>query len=705
MRPLQRFFQARSIAVVGGAWAENAIKQLLKSNYKGDIWPVHPQRSDTQGLKTFKQLSDLPAVPDATFLGVNRLQTIEMVKQLSAIGAGGAICFASGFKEAQQQLEADQQTDLQAELLEAAGDMPILGPNCYGFLNYLDNVTLWPDQHGGRALGDQQQGVAIIAQSSNIAINLTMQRRGLAISHVLTVGNQAMIGVSQLMEEMVLDDRVRAIGLYLEGVDDLARFVAAAKLARAANKPIVAIKIGKSEKSRLACLTHTASLTGASSASSAMLKRLGIVEVDGLDVFLETLKLLHHFGADLGPVKGDKIVSVSCSGGEASLMADLAEGSKINYADFSTTQKQQLESILGSKVGLANPLDYHTYIWGDVAMMTDCFSVVASGEFDLSVFVLDTPREDVCATQGHECAIESIIAAKKQTKAPIVVLASMPENLNETVSQRFIDAGVVPLHGMPTGLAAISACIKLGRYLNDSGDLWISRNVNKNNALNSLSHQESSPRETRVLDEVAAKQVLASFGLNVPKGQVFGSAKDVTDASSQLSYPVVIKALGFAHKTEANAVRINITSADQLTRAVDELPSAVNGYLVEQMVLDKCVELLIGITVDETGVVLLTLGAGGVLTEILSDTVSLALPVTDRQIWYALNSLQCSPLLGEYRGAEPANMDAIVDSVQAVCAYAHANIDSLVELDINPLIVGSERSVAADALIIVRGDV
>ena len=171
---LLRLFQPKSIVVYGGSWAENVIQQCQKMGFSGDIWPIHPHRKSISGLVCFAAISELPEVPDAAFLGINRDAVIEVTRQLAEIGCGGAVCFASGFAETGD-------IDLQQQLVAAAGDMPLLGPNCYGFINYLDGALLWPDQHGGRRC---DAGVALISQSSNIAINLGMQARGLPIGFV-----------------------------------------------------------------------------------------------------------------------------------------------------------------------------------------------------------------------------------------------------------------------------------------------------------------------------------------------------------------------------------------------------------------------------------------------------------------------------------------------------------------------------------------
>ena len=199
---LERLLRPRSIAAIGGLQASRVIEQCQLMGYTGEIWPVHPSKSEVQGLPAFKSVADLPGSPDAAFIGVNRHLTIEVVKALRARDCGGGVCFAAGFRESDQ-----TGNELQAELIEAAGDMPVLGPNCYGYINYADGALLWPDQQGGKRLDPGKTGVAIIAQSSNIAINFTMQKRGLPLAYIFTVGNQALVGISELALNLLEDPR------------------------------------------------------------------------------------------------------------------------------------------------------------------------------------------------------------------------------------------------------------------------------------------------------------------------------------------------------------------------------------------------------------------------------------------------------------------------------------------------------------------
>ncbi len=216
-RDLSRVLRPRSIAVIGGgAWCAQIIRQSRRMGFAGRIDVVHPRGAIIEGVQAVAQIAALAGPPDAVFIGVNRFATVEVVATLARMGAGGAVCFASGFSEAAR--EDGSSADLQAALVAAAGDMPVLGPNCYGFINALDGALLWPDQHGCVAV---DRGVAILTQSSNIAINLSMQRRGLPMAYVVACGNMAQTSQAQIAAELLDDPRVTAIGLHIEGFGDL----------------------------------------------------------------------------------------------------------------------------------------------------------------------------------------------------------------------------------------------------------------------------------------------------------------------------------------------------------------------------------------------------------------------------------------------------------------------------------------------------
>ncbi len=671
-RDLTRLIRPKSIAVIGGGvWCASVIEQCRRMGFDGPIWPVHPKRSEMAGLATFDTIGDLPGAPDAAFVGVNRTTTIDTVQALSAMDAGGAVCFASGFREAQAEMgDGDA---LQDRLLAAAGDMPIIGPNCYGFINYLDGALLWPDQHGGTRC---QRGVALITQSSNIAINLTMQARGLPLAYVTTAGNQAQTGLAEIGQALLEDPRVTALGLHIEGIGDLRAFEALADRARDLGKPIVALKAGKSAQARAAAVSHTASLAGSDAGAGALLRRLGIAQVESLPKLLETLKLLHL----AGPLPSDRIISMSCSGGEASLMADAAVGRGVTFPPLDAVQHSALRAALGPMVALANPLDYHTFIWDDVPAMTQAFAAALSGDVSLGCLVVDFPRTDRCSDAAWDCTITAGAAAHKATGTPLAFVATLPENLSESTAKRIADAGLIPLSGIEEAMCAIEAAAALGRYRAADAPVLV----------------PGADCSAEILSEAASKAALAAHGLVVPQSQR-AEAADLSVAAEEMPLPLVLKGEGFAHKTEAGAVALNLASPGAVMDAAERMNAP--AYLLEEMITGAVAELLIGVVRDPAHGFVLTIAAGGVLTEILMDSVSLILPASTQDITQALGRLRIAPMLAGYRGQPGADTASIVAAIMAVQDYAIENAAHLQEVEINPLICTTARAVAADALI------
>jgi len=670
-----RLLRPKSLAVFGGNWAEKVVEQCRRLGFDGPVWPVHPTRDEVAGVKAFRTVHDLPGAPDASFIGVNRELTIGVVEALSAMGAGGAVCFASGF------LESDDAggAALQEKLVAAAGDMPIFGPNCYGFLNYLDSAAIWPDEHGGVRVG---KGVAILTQSSNIAINMTMQKRGLPVAYVVTAGNQAQSKLADIAAEIAADPRVTAIGLHIEGIGEIAAFEAFAATAKALGKPVVALKAGISEQAQAQTLSHTASLAGNEAGAFAFLDRLGIATVKSITVFLETLKLLHVHG----PLPGSRLASISCSGGEASLMADLALGKAVSYPPLNAKQRERLGKALGPMVTLANPLDYHTFVWGKLPGMTEAFTAMIDAPLDLAMFVLDWPRPDRCAAKGWDVAIAAIRAAAEATGTKTAVVASMPENMPEAFALELAARGIAPMCGMEEALLAAEAAARAGAGL-------------KIPMPAPAIAAPALPAGAILLGEAEAKQALAAHGLAVPRGIVCAGERDLVEAGRTLGYPVALKGLGIAHKSEAGAVVIGIAGKEQLLAAAAGMSGVADNFLVERMVTGGLCELIVGVTLDPAHGLVLTVGAGGVLTELLADSASVILPTTAPEIEALIGRLKVAKLLAGYRGKPPGNIAAVVASVLAVAAYAQAQAGRLIELDVNPLIVTADGAVAADALV------
>lgn len=687
---LERLLRPKSIAVFGGSQAAAVVKQCLKMGFAGDIWPVHPTKDEVEGIRAYRSVAELPGAPDAAFVGVNRFLTIEVIAQLAARGAGGAICFASGFLEAGND-DADGER-LQAELVAAAGAMPVIGPNCYGLINYADGALLWPDQHGGQRLVPGGRGVAIITQSSNIACNLTMQKRGLPVAFLMTAGNQAQTGLSEMALGLIEDERVSCLGLHIEGFDTVDGFERLAARARELNKPIVAMKVGRSEQARKATISHTASLAGSDAASDAFLKRLGIARVDTIPSLLETLKLLYA----LGPLPGFTLSSMSCSGGEASVMADSAEGRRLRFPALTPEHYARTKSTLGAFVAVANPLDYHTFIWNNEPAMTATFTAMASGGFDLNMLVLDFPRNDRCSDADWWPTVRAFEAALKANGARGAVVASMSENLTEEHAVDLFARGIVPLQGISEAMDAAEAAAFIGEAWARPAAVAVG-----GSAYSPSGRQEGGVSHT-TFDEAAAKSLLRDAGLAVPAGRRAVSVTEAIEAAEVLGYPVALKALGVAHKSEFGAVRLNLRNAEDVGVAAAAVLPLGSGLYVEKMVSGGVAELIVGVMSDPLFGPVMTIGTGGVLVELIKDSATLLLPASRSEVEAALKGLKMYPLLDGYRGRARADVGAAIDAIMGIAAFVSGHADAIEELDINPLIVCGEGQGAwiADALLV-----
>lgn len=671
MRDLTRLLKPKSIAVIGGgAWCASIISAAKQIGFDGPLHPVHPTGKQIAGHKSLRSLEEVPGPIDAAFIGVNRHATLDVVAQLRRLKAGGAICFASGFSEAAAEDAAAQ--DLQTALIEAAGEMPILGPNCYGFVNAFDGCAIWPDQHGCSRV---QRGVAILTQSSNIAINLTMQNRGLPIGYMLTCGNQAQTAQTDIALQLLDDERVTAIGLHIEGFGNLRGWEALAQKARTKGVTLIALKSGVSQQAQAAAVSHTASLTGSDTGADAFLQRLGIRRARSLPVFLESLKLAHQFG----PLSSNRIASISCSGGEAALAADTAQGTGLIFPPLNPRQAKDLSAALGPMVAMANPLDYHTYIWRDQAAMTQAWAAMADDEIAMTLLVSDYPRADLCDASDWECVTQAAIEATRRTGRPFAVVASLAELLPEQTAKTLMDHGVGAIHGLDHGLEALDV---MSRPMAPPAEPVLLPGID---------------RDAELIDEQSAKLALAAHGLTIPPSVVVTDRSTAGQAAADIGFPVALKTLGLAHKTGANGLALGLTTRAEVEVAAPRL--ADGPLLVERMVAGTLVEVLVGVTRDPAHGFVLTLGAGGTMTDVLRDRASLLIPATRAEVTARLKDLNIAPLLEGFRGNPPVDLDALLAAIDAVQAYVLANAERVEEVEINPLICTQDNAIAADALI------
>jgi acyl-CoA synthetase (NDP forming) len=439
---IERLLKARSIAFVGGRDLATPIHAARSIGYAGEIWVVNPKYPEIAGIATFPSIDALPGVPDAAYLAVRAELSIDYVAQLRARGCAGAVCFAAGFAEAGR-------PELQQQLCDAAGEMAVVGPNCYGILNYLDRVALWADFHGGRSV---ERGAAIISQSGNLSLILTMADRALPLTHLISNGNQAVLETSDFIEVLVDDPRVCAIGVYIEGLQDVDKFRRAAARALQLGKPIVALKSGVSELGRLMTLNHTASRAGCDAAFQAMFDRLGVLRVRSMPEMLETLKMF----CISGPLAGNRLGVLTCSGADSAMAADRASELDFALPPLSADQQSRLRGYVADFVTLTNPFDYNTQIWGNLELQLRCFGDVLGGShYDVVALIVDFPVPQVSDPTGWERICDSFVDAHRNTRKPAVVISNFGKTLPEKVAEKLCESGVTPLGSLHDGLAAV----------------------------------------------------------------------------------------------------------------------------------------------------------------------------------------------------------------------------------------------------------
>ena len=502
-----------------------------------------------------------------------------------------------------------------------------------------------------------------------------MQTRGLPISYIMSVGNQASLGFSEIGMYLLSDPRVTALGLHIEGIGDLKAFEELTTKARRLGKPIVALKVGKSAEARRAAQSHTASIAGDAQSAKSLFKRLGIAEVDRLEVLIDTLKIFHSYG----PLSSKNVRSLSCSGGEASLVSDLAQAYGIQFPKLEKENISELRSVLGEMVALSNPLDYHTYIWGDIDAMASTFIAMMRQHNGITIIIVDFPRDDNCDPSAWNCVITAAKMAKKSENKPLALVSTLSENIPEYVSFELLESNIITLHGLDTALAAISVS-SIDQMVVNPKPIFLSNPTGK----------------SILVDEYDAKKSLEKYGLKLPE-----TAKclqsDAHLVSDQIGYPVVIKALGSAHKSEVGEVFLNLEDQKSVKEALRKISK--KHVIVEKMIGDAVVELLVGIVHDPAHGMLLTVGAGGVLTEILSDTSSILLPSSKNEVLDCFNQLKISKIAKGYRGALGVDINQIIDAIMKIQDFVLDNRDKLFEIEINPLIVTTSEVIVADALI------
>lgn len=689
---LDRFFRPESVAVIGASDADGRpntgiTRQLIAwaERVGARLHPVHPTRTTVFGLPCHASVADLPEQVDLAVLLV--ADPLPVVEQLAEAKVKFAVAFASGFAET-----GDEGAAAQARLGAAVqrSGLRLLGPN-----TNLNAFEKFRDDLDGPA-------IALITQSGHQGRPVyTLQELGIRLSHWAPTGNEADLETSDFISYFAEQPEVGAIACYVEGLKDGRQFLLAADRAARNGVPVVAVKVGRTETGARMAASHTGKLTGADTVVDAAMRQFGVIRVDGLDELQDTAALLARARKPLA----DGVVVYSISGGTGAHFSDLATEAGLSIPTLSQAKQDELHQWIPEYLGVSNPVDNGGHPVGDWRGRKIIDAILA----DPSVGVLICPITGPFPPMSDKLA-QDLVDAAEQTDKLICVIWGSPVGTEEAYRTTLLGSSrVATFRTFGNCITAVRAYLGHHRFTSsyrspfEDAPRTTSPSFRKAQAL---------MRPGQQLSEHAAKQLLRAYGIRVPREQLVTSAAAAVRAAGLVGYPVVMKASGpqLAHKTELGLVKIGLTSASQIRDAYRELTDIaryenvpLDGILVCQMV-ERGVEMVVGVTQDDLFGPTVTVGLGGVLVEVLHDVAVRVPPFGEDQARAMLGELRGHALLEGVRGAPPADVDALVEVILRVQRMAMELGDELSELDINPLMVlpRGQGAVALDALAICR---
>ncbi|WP_299506782.1 acetate--CoA ligase family protein [Cypionkella sp.] len=694
-RNFQRLLAPAHMAFIGGTQVEYTLNTLRLQNYAGVVEVVHPKRDSIAGYKCVPSIEDLSASPDAVFLAVNADATIVALNKLRARDAGGVVCYASGFSEIG---EAGAQRSL--DFVKASGDMAVVGPNWYGLVNYVNHGSIWPALYPPLS---GTRGAAVISQSGNVTGHIVSNGRSVPFSYLISAGNQGVLGFEDYIDYLVDDPNVTCLGLFMEGIRDVAAFAQACLRARAKAIPVIVCRSGRSDLGATMAASHTSSLAGRNEYYEALFNRLGVIQTDTVPEFLEMLKI-----ASLADrIGGSRLTVFSSSGGDNGLAADYCSFAGLDLPQPSAQQVGAIKPLLPDFGHVSNPLDFTAGYWGSEKLLTPMFTTMLSGDYDAGLLVIDYPPAGSARTDtsAHEAMDRALAAAGKAAGKPVFHASVNTGGITAEASAQMIAQGIVPLQGLHDAASVIA---KWAQYC---GLMRADAKVGQASFAGRVPYALGEVGDTRrTVNEAEAKARLEAYGLPVPVGQALTLAQ-ISELPETFEGRMVLKVLhdDLPHKTEVGGVALHllgreaaVTAANQMLQNVaKQAPSVrLENFLLEPMQPQPVAELIVGIKRDPLFGMVLVVGGGGIFVELLKDAASLLLPASRNDIEAALRSLKSFALLDGFRGRPQVNLTPVIDAIEAITAYAGDHLDTLMELDVNPLMVFENGVVAVDALII-----
>jgi acyl-CoA synthetase (NDP forming) len=699
---LHKFFRPRSIALVGATdnsrWSVNTFENLKNFAFPGPIYLIHPHREIVHGERTLKSLRELPEPVDLAFIMVPTHQVMRVVEEAAEMGITHAVILTSGFSEV-----GAEGVRLERELCAFAQkhELTILGPNGNGFINITNRIT----PYGLPIAPPMKAGpVGVVLQSGALAsaVLAFAQAHAIGLSLLVSMGNESMISVTDVVDYLLEDDNTRSIALFLESIrhpDELRRV---AEKARARQKPIVALKIGRSEASNRTALAHTGALVGNDAINDAALRQLGIMRVHSLEDLLTTAGLAGY----TGQLPGNRMGVVTPSGGACDIISDLAEEAGIVMPAFAPETVQQLEAILPPFSTAHNPLDVTGYIVVDGTLQQRSLDVVVKDpniDFVLNLTSIDGSREPSPAVLATLYAqYDNLAKVIREAVHPVVLVSNTCLDLPPVARSVAERTGLHFGAGMKHGIYA------LGQLL------WWSEQMR---ASQSRTHNEKEPLLSVPSDisfkgnwsEMQARALLQGAGIPVVPGILATSADEAIQAASTLGFPVALKIQSAAilHKSDVGGVALSLSNEGDVRAAYATMLETVQvqcpGVVIEGVLVSPMrptgFELLVGVIRDPLWGLVLTLGLGGIWTEALKDTSVRVLPVRLDEILTMLNELRGAALLHGSRGHAPVDLDMLCKVIYRISRLACSLGTHLNALEINPLLVDASRIEALDVLV------
>ncbi|RJG06787.1 CoA-binding protein [Noviherbaspirillum cavernae] len=698
MRDLRPLISPDSIAIIGassnpGRVGGMPLALLLQHGYAGRIYPINPKYTDISGLTCYPDVESLPGPADLAVLAIAAEDVVASLKRCHAKGIPAAIVFAAGFAEA-----GDAGKALQDELEQfaAASGMIVAGPNCMGFANLNTHAyTAFASVFKNTPPPAQPGNTALVTQSGNVcaAVYSVGRKQGVGYNYVINTGNEACLEFSEYLEWLVEDESTHCVAGYVEGLRDGARFVRTVARARELNKPLILLKVGDSSKGQEAAASHTASLAGDQRVYKAALRQLGVMRADDL-AHMADLCYLAQFRHKTG---GKRIAIVTISGALGALLSDRFSDHGVEIPTLPADVQATLRAGIPDYGMVSNPID----ITGNVVNQQGFFAEALGT-------VLDCAEVDAIVMYAPGYLLDRLTPELVEAAGKTDKLIAAIDTGNATVRETLEQAGIPVFTETGRAVAALSSFL---HWQDGRRATWRPMPQRAAMTASALDIVETVRSKKRVaLDEAEGKKLLASFGVPVAHEAVATNPAEAASMAQRIGFPCVLKILSpdILHKTEIGGVRLNIGSAQEAASACEEILAAarakmpdarLTGVLLQRQE-KSAAELLVGVTRDPVFGLVMTVGLGGILTELYQDVAQRILPVDAAMAQEMLRELRAWPLLDGYRGRQPADVTAACQAIAAVSEAALALGPELSELEVNPLMLraAGEGAVAVDAL-------